>query len=123
MWTEEIRVHHTNMLHLIHQILNETKDKTYEEFRKNEPMKERIFSQMQEIGEASREIIDITNEYEEDQELAETLKALRNARFNMEAEVGLNMIWGIIENDLPYIEERLTQKVREKENAGEEDLE
>ncbi len=120
MWTEEIRIHHTNILHLIHQILDETKDINYEDFRKNELLKEMIFSQLQEIGEASREIMDITNEYEDDREMAETLNAMRNARFNLEAEIGLNMVWGIIQNDLPLVEEQLTRKVRENENIEEE---
>ncbi len=121
MRSEELRLHHTNILHIIHQILNETEDVAYEEFRKNEPLKERIFAQLQEIGQASREIMDLTNEYEDDQEMAEALNVLRNARFNQEAEFGLNMVWGIIQNDLPQVEEVITRKVREEEDREEEE--
>lgn len=114
-------MHYNNITGLVHQILTETQGIAYEDFRKNEMLKERVFSQLQEIGQASREIMDQTNPYEEDQELVEALSVLRNARFNQESEFGLNSIWGIIQIDLPEIEEILDRKTRA--SGGEEDLE
>ena len=113
-----LQIHINNLSGLIHQILIETQGIAYEDFRKNEMLKERVFSQLQEIGQASREIIDQTNQYEEDQELVEALAVLRNARFNQISEFGLNSVWGIIQNDLPEIEEILDRKAR----AGDEGL-
>jgi uncharacterized protein with HEPN domain len=59
---EELKVHYNNLSNLLHQIISETEDIPYENFRKNEALKERVFSQLQEIGEASREVMDMTNE-------------------------------------------------------------
>jgi len=112
---EELQIHYNNLTNLIHEVLNETKGLDYEDFRKNENLKERIFSQLQEMGEVSREIMDMTNEYEDDQELVETLQAFRNARFNQEAETGLNSVWGIIQHDLPEMEEIFYRKIKMEE--------
>lgn len=109
---EELRVHLNNITQLIHQILNETEGLGFEDFRKNEQLKERIFTQLQEIGEASREIMDTTNPYSEDREIVEALSAFRNARFNQESEYGGQIVWGIINEDLPVIEDIMTRKIK-----------
>jgi uncharacterized protein with HEPN domain len=45
----------------------------------------------------------------------EALYALRNARFNREAEMELNSVWGIIQQDLPEIEEIIYRKLKTEE--------
>jgi uncharacterized protein with HEPN domain len=113
-------MHYNNISGLVHQILTETQGIPYESFRKDEMLKERVFSQLQEIGQASREILEQTDPYDEDQELVEALSVLRNARFNQISEIELNSVWGIIQNDLPEIEEILDQKAGSKdEDIGE----
>jgi len=115
MEKRELQAHYNNLTNLIHQILIETKGLEYEDFRKNELLKERIFAQLQELGEASREIMDVTNEYEDDRGMVENLQAFRNARFNQESETGLNSVWGIIQQDLPEMEEIFYRKIKMEE--------
>lgn len=116
---EEIDRHRESVLSLLHQVISESKATTWDEFQADEQQKERFFSQLQEIGEASRELSDITDmsdtEYERD--LFIRLSTLRNARFNQEAEMGTQQIWSIVVNDLPEIEEELSQSFNEGRNV------
>ena len=116
----EIDRHRENILGLLHQVISESRATSWDDFSANEQQKERIFSQLQEIGEASRELSDITDkedtQYERD--LFIRLSTLRNARFNQEAETSTQQVWSIVVNDLPEIEEELSESFNTDQNTN-----
>lgn len=112
---EEIQIHHNNITNQIHMILNETRSHESEDLSKNETLKESIFAQLQEIEEVSWEIMNITAEFEDDQDLVKTLQVFGNARFSLAVETGLNSVWGTIQHNLPDMEKIFYTKYKMEE--------
>lgn len=80
---------------------------SFEDFRKNEPVKETTYEYLQEIGQAAREL---SNEQKMPPELnVEPLVVLRNARYNQEAEVGHQQVFNLIQHDLKEIADQIEQ--------------
>ncbi len=107
---EELKFKLTNIADLIHNIIAETDDVPYNEFTKNEQLKERVFSQLQEIGQSANEISASLNEYEDEdknKDILDNLSRFSNARFNQEAEIDLNSVWNIIQTEFREIEKEL----------------
>lgn len=108
----ELQQHITNISDLTRDIRTEMEGVTPEDFRKNEELKETVYSMLQEIGEASREI---ESGFEGDEKLqipTDTLANLRNARFNQIAEMGHQVVWDFVQNDLPQLQDELIHASR-----------
>ncbi|MBT30636.1 MAG: hypothetical protein CMO01_13335 [Thalassobius sp.] len=113
----ELNQHNTFILHIINEILTEANSSSHEEFERNEQLKERIYSQLQEVGQASYEILNIPDVELENRNIYENLANFRNARYNQETELDHNMIWSVITNDLPEIEIMLERSIEPVENS------
>ncbi len=106
MQLQETIQHLNRIVDLIAQVNAQTDGMTYEDFRKNEPVKETVFEYLQEIGQAAREL-------SENQKLppeinVEPLVRLRNARYNQEAETGQQQVFNMLP-DLRVIAEDIEQ--------------
>ncbi len=110
---EEIRHHQNNINNLINQLIIETNRLSLDEFMKNEQLKERVFAQMQELGQAAQEVLMANPDIDDasasfDKSIYEKLATLRNARYHQETERGLaEGLWNIIKYDLIEIEPHL----------------
>lgn len=103
---ENIQRHTEYTLSLVRQIIDETKTIAFDDFKKNESLKKRLFFQLQEIGEAAGEIVDITNDEDmpaAQRNIFQKLSALRNVQYQ-ETETHLSRIWNIVKYDLPEME-------------------
>ncbi|HET8860815.1 MAG TPA: hypothetical protein VFM92_12830 [Marivirga sp.] len=94
MQLQETIQHLNSIVGNIAQINAQTDGMTYEDFRRNEPVKETVYEYLQEMGQAAREL-------SENQKLPaeiniETLVAFRNARYNQEAEIGHQQVFNLI---------------------------
>lgn len=79
---------------------------TYEDFRKEEQVKETAYSYLQEIGQISNEIVNNNERLEIDFDI-NTLVAFSNARYNQEAEMAHRSVWSVITNDLSIIADEI----------------
>ena len=114
----ELQQHVNNISDLIRDVISETRGVGLDDFRKNEDIKETVYSHLQEIGEAAREI---EAGFEGDEKLqipTDKLAALRNARFNQMAEFGHQQVWNIVQYDLPQIQEDLIHASKSIEVEG-----
>lgn len=77
---------------------------TFEEFSKEEHVKETAYSYLQEIGQIANEITRSSDETDFD---VKSLAALSNARYNQESEMAHRAVWSIIKNDLSKISDEI----------------
>jgi len=108
----EFQQHQNYILHIIHQLIIEASGISEEDFRKNEPLKERVTSQLQDIGQAAYEILQLNkdNSIEFDKSIYDKLSLLRNSKFHQEAEFGLiGGVWNIVKNDIKEFERLLEE--------------
>ena len=103
MHLQETIQHLNRIVDLIAQVNAQTSGMSYEDFRRNEPVKETVFEYLQEIGQASREL-------SENQKLPpeidiEPLVKLRNARYNQEAETGQQQVFNMLPELRVFAEE------------------
>ena len=113
---KELQRHQNFILHIINQLLIEVKSINFEDFQRNEQLKERVYTQLQEIGQASNEILTLPNVNIENRNIYENMANLRNARYNQETEIDHSFVWNILTSDLPEIEillERTIEPVEE----------
>ncbi|NMM47469.1 HepT-like ribonuclease domain-containing protein [Marinigracilibium pacificum] len=105
MTKEEITQHISRIIDNI-AMINSTVGKTdYQSFVRNEQAKEAVYEYLQEIGQASSELY---NNSEEARKLpVDTLMAFRNARYNQEAEIDHQMVFNLITGDLQEIADQL----------------
>ena len=110
---QEIKYHQNNIKKIINQLIIETNRLSIDEFMKNEQLKERVFAQMQELGQAAYEVLNAhpdsdASEVNFDKNVYEKLASLRNARYHQEMERGITAgIWNIIQHDLLLLEPQL----------------
>jgi len=105
--TEELKLKITNITDLINDILAETEKTDYNDFSHDEQLKERVFSQLQEIGQSSYEISQDLKVIYDNKNIFDNLSNFRNARYNQVAEMELNNVWNLIQNNFKEIEEEL----------------
>ncbi|WKK79251.2 HepT-like ribonuclease domain-containing protein [Marivirga arenosa] len=106
MQLQETVQHLNRIVDNIAQINAQTDGMTYEDFRKNETVKETVYEYLQEIGQAAREL-------SENQKLPaeiniEPLVAFRNARYNQEAETAHQQVFNVLA-DLRNVAETIEQ--------------
>ncbi|GAB3330261.1 hypothetical protein GCM10027429_07300 [Marivirga atlantica] len=94
MQLQETIQHLNRIVGNIAQVNAQTDGMSYEDFRKNEPVKETVYEYLQEIGQAARELSN--NQKLPDDINLEPLIALRNARYNQEAETGHQQVFNML---------------------------
>ncbi|UII24140.1 HepT-like ribonuclease domain-containing protein [Fulvivirga ligni] len=100
---EEQQLHLNNIIKGIEEVVELTRELDYHQFTQEEQVKEEVYSNLQMVGQAAYELsINSDNAGDLNFE-TDILSGFRNARYNDEMEVDHQMIWGIIENDLPII--------------------
>ncbi|WP_020528701.1 HepT-like ribonuclease domain-containing protein [Flexithrix dorotheae] len=112
----ELYQHQNFILQIIHQTLAETNGVSFEEFQQNEQMKEMLYSQIQEIGQAAQEVINLNLSTLDNQEIYKIMSSFRNARYHQEAELDHGPVWDIVKNDLPRFEQILENDIQEVES-------
>ena len=102
---EELQQHLSYILNNISSVLALTDEIGYDEFTREEQIKEEVYSHLQEIGEIAHEI-EMANSYPLDTEFdISSLANMRNARYNQEAEIDHHGIFTIIKYQLSEIQE------------------
>jgi uncharacterized protein with HEPN domain len=109
----EFHTHLIRLSDLIREVLQETDKISETEFLKEEDLKERVFFQLQEIGQAAEEISQFYEGKEKRDVPIPELTSLKTARYNTFTEVNENAVFGIIRNDLPIIFEEVQEKLNE----------
>ncbi len=106
MQLEETRLHLNRIVGNIAEVNMQISGMTYEDFVRNEPVKEVVYKYLQEIGQAAKEL---SNNQKLPPEInLEPLVTLRNARYNQVAEVGHQQVFNMIP-DLTIIGEQIEQ--------------
>jgi len=91
MQLQETIQHLNSIVDNIAQVNAQIEGMSYEDFRKNEPVKETVYEYLQEMGQAAREL---SNNQKLPSEInLEPLVAFRNARYNQEAETGHQQVF------------------------------
>lgn len=103
MTVEEKQQHLNNIERSIDEILIEVQDLNYNQFTKEEQVKEAVYANLQMIGQAAFELAQSSGEHGDLNFETDILAELRNARYNQEAEAGHEQIWHIIHEDLEDI--------------------
>lgn len=119
---EEDQIHLNNISTMINEIEAYVDSMDYNQFSKEESVRQSVATNMQQIGEAA----DLLSE-EFKAEFTEVdyrvLDALKRAKFNEALEHGYRQVWSVIENDLPafrnMIETRSEQMDRTDQQPGE----
>lgn len=106
MQLQETIQHLNRIVGNVAQINSHVDGMSFEDFRKNEQAKEVVYSLLQEIGQAARELSN--NQKLPDSINLEPLVALRNARYNQESETGHQQVFNMLP-DLRIIAEEIEQ--------------
>lgn len=94
MQLQETIQHLNRIVDNIAQINSQTDGMTYEDFRKNEPVKETVYTYLQEIGQIAKELSD--NQKLPGEINLEPLKAFPNARYNQVAETAHQQVFNLL---------------------------
>lgn len=115
------KVEYTHYLNRISELIRDIslnmENISEDQFRKNTELKERIYFMLQEIGQQADEILRYYNENEYEQNTLALLKSLKTARLNLLQELNDQMIFSIIKNDFPDIQQKITQTINEAEKT------
>ncbi len=103
MKKEEQQVHLNNIATGIAAIENEVVGMRYDEFVKEEQVKESVYANLQMVGRAAYELATATDDIIGLSFDTDVLAEFRNARFNQVAETGHQQVWSVISNDLDTI--------------------
>ncbi|MTI22830.1 hypothetical protein E1176_17490 [Fulvivirga sp. RKSG066] len=95
--------HLNNIIRGIEEIKADTVGINYETFRKEEQVKESVYANMQMIGEAAYELSHASDNKGDLNFNTDILAGFRNARYNSEAEINHQSVWGVIESELDII--------------------
>ncbi len=116
---EEQQLHLNNIASGIAAIENEVLGMKYEEFVKEEQVKEAVYANLQMIGRAAYQLARGTDDIEGLSFDTDLLAGFRNARYNQVAETGHQQVWGVIQQDLDEIR---TEALRASARLGRDDL-
>lgn len=98
----EIKLHLQQIIANIAEIRALARSYTYEDFRKDEQMRENLYEHLQLVGQSAHKLIKVEAGLEPDIS-ADTLAEFRNARYNDLAEIHHQNVWNLVELDLPVI--------------------
>lgn len=102
----EIKQHLNSIVENIGLLQSLTSQFTYEDFIKNDPMREKAYAYLKEIGWAAHELRYLGAVLEPNLSI-DTLAGFRNARYNQEAEIQHQHVWNLVELDLPVIKHEI----------------
>lgn len=114
---EEQQQHLQNILSGIEEIQAAVDGMTYESFRQEEQVKEDVYMKLQMVGEAAYELSNASDTVEGLNFSTDLLSEFRNARYNEEAEVSHQQVWGIIQQDFPEIHDQIVSDAAELSRA------
>lgn len=105
----------------IREIHSYVGEKDYAGFSKDENCVEQVVQQLQHIGGAAKMLSDEFKDFFNSVNW-EAMVNLENVSLSPEFETGNQVIWGIVKEDLPYIDDKITQvnKTIESEEGLEE---
>lgn len=119
MEKEEQQLHLNNIANGIAAIENEIVGLQYDEFVKEEQVKEAVYTNLQMIGRAAYQLAKGTDDIIGLSFDTDLLAGFRNARYNQAAEMGHHQVWSVIQNDLDEIR---TEALRASARLGRDDL-
>jgi len=99
------QLHANRISSLITSIEQEVAGMTFEQFSKEEQVKETVYHQLQELGQNASHLLEDLDEDQMGDDL-DLLTSLKNAQYNQEMEVGHRQVWNLIHNDLAPIRDR-----------------
>ena len=117
MTVEEKQQHLNNIERAIDEILIEVQGMTYDQFTKEEQVKEVVYANLQMIGQAAYELAHSAGEHGDLNFDTDILAEFRNARYNQIAETGHEQVWSIIHQDLEDIRANAIQASTELETG------
>jgi uncharacterized protein with HEPN domain len=104
---QEINQHLVRIVDLIGGIKAQVAGMSYQDFEGNEQVKETVYENLQEIGQAADELTRFNN-FPEDLQVLSNLVNFKVATYNQVTETNHQMVFGIIENDFDEIMEIIT---------------
>jgi len=94
-----------NIVRGIEEIKEDITNMNYNDFSREDQIKESVYANLQMIGEAAHELSQSSDNAADLNFNTDVLASFRNARFNQEAEVGHQQTWNIINSELDIIHE------------------
>jgi uncharacterized protein with HEPN domain len=116
---EEDQIHLSNISALINEVESYVNSMDYNQFSKEESVRQSVAVNLQQIGEATDLL---SPEFkaaftEVDYRVLDTLK---RAKFNEALEHGYRQIWNVIENDLPEFKNMINTRSEQMDRTDEE---
>lgn len=109
MEREEVKQHLNNIVGNIASIQTSVKGLSYNEFTENEYLREQVYEDLQQIGQAAQELANRGPDMVQNEDSVNRLTQLKFARYNQTIEVDHHNVWSIIQQDLPEIGEEIEQ--------------
>lgn len=109
MEKEEIKQHLNNIVGNIATIQTTVDGLTYEDFVADEQLRENVYEDLQQIGQAAEELANRGSDMVQNEDAVNRLTQLRFARYNQTMEIDHHNVWSIIQQDLPEIGEEIEQ--------------
>lgn len=116
MTVEEKQQHLNNISRIITEIQSDVQGMSYEEFSKEEQVKEDVYTQLQMAGQAAHELSSNSEEHPDLNYVTDLLANFRNARYNQIVEHGDRQVWNVIQEDLEEIRKQIIETSAELEN-------
>ncbi|MBS9524675.1 hypothetical protein KIH41_15510 [Litoribacter ruber] len=105
---EIINQHLVRIVDLLGEVLAQVKGMDYQTFESNEQVKDTVYENLQEIGQAADELTR-HNTFPEDLEVIANLKNFNGATYNQVTETNHQMVFGVIQNDFEEIIDIITE--------------
>lgn len=109
MEREEIKQHLNNIIGIIADIQDYIKGMNYEDFTTDQQLRENVYEDLQQIGQAADELSNRGDDMVENDDAINRLSNLKFARYNETMEIDHHSVWNIIRQDLPEIAEEIEQ--------------
>lgn len=100
MTVEEKQQHLNNIARFISDIQSDVQGLNYEQFSKEEQVKESVFATLQMVGQAAHELSRNSDEHGDLNFDTDILAELRNARYDLITEFNDQQVWSVINEDL-----------------------
>lgn len=116
MNVEEKQQHLNNISRMITAIQSDVQGMSYDQWSKEEQVKEAVYSQLQMAGQAAHELAINSEEHPDLNYVTDLLANFRNARYNQMVETSDRQVWSVIQEDLEEIRKRTIEASAELEN-------
>ena len=100
MTVEEKQQHLNNIARFISDIQSDVQGLDYEQFSKEEQVKESVFASLQMLGQAAHELAISSEEHGDLNFDTDILAEFRNARYDLITEFNDRQVWSVINEDL-----------------------